>query len=182
MTQPQDEDLDLLILQHQEAVRQIYEGKYDHLLGRHLVTQSEGGGQQSEEAAQEVLDREREARRRAEEARQAALEALERTVEAAKEASITATRNLEEPRRAAQQAQQRFYETRRSAEDASWQPRFQEARQTTVAARRRFREAQFLVVRTMANEADALSAEISFWGTQIQHLVNEAQAMTESST
>ena len=182
MTQPQDEDLDLLIFQHQAAVREIYEGKYDHLLGRRLVTQSEGGGQQSEEAAQGALDREREARRRAEEARQAALKALARRVDGAKEASITATRNLEEPRRAAQQAQRRFLETRRSAADGLWQPSFQEARRTAVAARRRFREAQFLVVRAMVNEADALSAEISFWGTQIQHLVSEAQIMTESST
>ena len=180
MTQPQDEDLDLLIWQHQEAIRQIYEGKYDHLLGRRPVTQS--GGEQSEEAALEALDGEREARRRAEEARQAALQALERTVEAAKEASITATRNLKEPRRAAQQAQRRFHDTRRSAADGLWQPRFQEAQRTAVAARRRFREAQFLVVRAMVNEADALSAEISFWGTQIQHLVSETQAMTESRT
>ena len=137
MPQPRDEDLNFLIRQHQEAVRQIYEGKYDHLLGHRFLTQSEGeahGDQQFEGA----LDGGGEARRKAEVARQAVQKAVERKVDAAEKESITARRDLEEPRRAAQRAQRRLGEARRSAQDAR-EPGIEGARRTAVAARHRLK-------------------------------------------
>ena len=176
MNQPQD-DLFRLIREHEEAVRRIYEGKSDHLLGHYQLSQS-GRQTASGEDTEEALG---DARRGAEEARQAAQEALERRVASAKEASINARRDLGQARLAADETGRRLDELSLPDSDADG-PGIEEARETLEVARGKLQDTRVSVIRAMADEADALSAEVSFWGTQIRQLAREAQIVAESRT